>query len=188
MLVQNDLTFDRSTEYIQDPNSCLWILNISGNYQVDLFIPMDFRDFFSCLSFQVLSTRYHHSIKEAKTRTKIFEYPKLNKRDQTMKLLNSTEINPILKDFTENYSVPTWMVINFYLVFCLATILAITCCCVIICQFCVICSAGCAKMCENWNRCCGDCCNCCTVCLLGSSENCTACTIRYKEFVANRFK
>ena len=46
--------------------------------------------------------------------------------DQKMKLLNSTEINPILKDFTENYTISNRMVVNFYLVFTLATILTIS--------------------------------------------------------------
>ena len=150
-------------------------LDLENFRKLDLFILMNFSWFFSVFLFWKSWSVYQKD-KNYTSRQKQQEY-----RDQKMKILNSTEINPILKDFTENYTIPNWMVVNFYLVVTLATILTITCFCAFICQCC-------ARMCENWNRCCGDCCNCCTVCLIGSSENCTACTIRYKEFVVNQLE
>ena len=95
-----------------------------------------------------------------------------------MKLINSNETNPIVKDILAEYVAPEWA-LSF-----LGLILAFTIVMTVICyKYCTRCTHGCAVSCENANRGCAFFCSLCNGCILASAKNCVSCGEHYKTCV-----
>ena len=100
-----------------------------------------------------------------------------------MKLVNSTEINPIVKTLLEEYAGPEWL-----LAF-LGTILLFTVVMTIICfRYCTRLTAGFAYSAEQANTGCGFVCGLCNGCINSSTQNCIDCGNHYRVCVDTTYE
>ena len=83
----------------------------------------------------------------------VYQKDKNLKRDQKMKIANSTEIDPIFQNLMDYYAERNLMLaIIFGLYLTLAAIFVLACFCAITWKCWVKCYAGCAQMCQNPDR------------------------------------